>query len=93
MLQECWMERDGKGVRLHLLRIFQTSLAPEELALTLADMLILWYLDEPDDEDESPSTAANLIGLRQLLSMPNSLKRSPTLLFELFRSFCQAVKV
>ncbi len=92
MLQEWLKTRDGERVKLQLFRIFQTSLAPEELALTLTDMLILWCLDGPDDEDESPSTPANLIGLGRLLSMPKALKQSHTLLLELFRSFCQAVK-
>ena len=55
-------------------------------------MLIFWCLDEPDDEDESPSTPANLIGLARLLSMPEALKQSHTLLLELFRSTCQAVQ-
>lgn len=92
MLQEWLKTRDGELVKLQLFKIFQTSLAPEELALTLTNILILWCLDEPDDEDESPSTPANLIGLGRLLSMPKALKQSHTLLLELFRSFCQAVK-
>lgn len=92
MLQEWLKTRDGEHVKLHMFRIFQTSLAPEVLALTLTDMLILWCLDEPDDEDESLSTPANLMGLKQLLTMPEALKQSHTLLLELFRSFCQAVE-
>ena len=91
LLQEWLKTRDGERVKLQLFKIFQTSLAPEELALTLTDMLILWCLDSPDDEDELPSTPANLIGLGQLLSTPNTLKQSHILLLELFRSFCQAV--
>lgn len=92
MLQEWLKTRDGERVKWQLFNIFQTSLAPEELALTLTDMLILWCLDSPEDEDESPSTPANLIGLEQLLSIPNTLKQSHLLLLELLRSFCQAVK-
>ncbi len=92
MLQD-WLEtRDGERVKLQLFRIFQTSLTPEELALTLTDMLICWCLDEPDDKDESPPTPAYLIGLGRLLSMPKALKKSHALLHELFRSFCQAVE-
>ncbi len=92
MLQEWLKTRDAERVKLQLFRIFQTSLAPEELALTLTDMLIFWCLDGPDDEDESPSAPANLIGLGRLLSMPKALKQSHILLLELFQSFCQAVK-
>ena len=91
LLKEWLKTRDGERVKLQLFEIFQTSLAPEELALTLTDMLILWCLDPPDDEDELPSTPANLIGLGQLLSMPDTLKQSYYLLLEIFRSFCQAV--
>ena len=54
--------------------------------------MILWNLDPPDEEDVSSPLPANLLGLANLLSMPSTLKQSFNLLFELFRSFRNAVK-
>ena len=92
MLKNWVSTKEGERVKCRLFEIFQTSLAPEELALVLTNMMILWNLDPPDEEDVSSPLPPNLLGLANLLSMPSTLKQSFSLLLELFRSFCEAVK-
>lgn len=92
MLQNWTNTRDGERARLQLFKIFQIPLAPEELALALADMLTLWCLNPPADEGASQSVPASLLGLAEVLSEPHALEESYVLLLELFRSFRHAVK-
>lgn len=92
MLKNWVSTREGERVKCRLFEIFQASLAPEELALVLTNMMILWNLDPPDEEDVSSPLPPNLLGLANLLSIPSTLKQSFNLLLELFRSFRDAVK-
>lgn len=92
MLQDWTNTRDGERARLQLFKIFQVPLAPEELALALANMLTLWCLNPPADDGVSQSVPASLLGLAKVLSEPDALEESYVLLLELFRSFRHAVK-
>lgn len=81
--------KDGERARLRVLNVFQKALAPEELALTLANMLTLWCLNPPT---EAVTSQPNLVGLAELLYKPDTLEESHVLLLALFRSFRYAVK-
>ncbi len=67
-------------------------LAPEVLALVLADMLLLWTLKPPAEGSGVQSLPLNLSGLGQLLSQPGAFKESYNLLLDLLVSFSAAVK-
>ncbi|KAL6714257.1 hypothetical protein ACLMJK_007680 [Lecanora helva] len=92
MLQEWLGTEDGERAKSQSLDIFQISLAPEELALTVTDLLFFWCLDPPKDKDDAWSAPTDLIGLGQLLSKSKTLKQSYLLLLELLRSLRHAVK-
>lgn len=91
---ENWILRgDGRLTVSQVLKVFQDTLASEVLAMALADMLLLWTLDPPSEEDESQSTPSSLLGLGQLLSERSALRNSHSLLLVLSASFSNAIKV
>ena len=61
--------RDGERAKTKMAQIFQSSLAPEELALMLSVMALLWRLS-PFHFQSPP---ASLSSLNQLLSSPNTI--------------------
>ena len=89
--ERAWVNtKDGQRVRLRLLRGFQNSLTPEELALTLTDMLVYWKL-HPTDSAPTPSTTS-LVDLTALLSSTVPLEESYMILLELVGSFLRALE-
>lgn len=84
-----WIKtKDGGRARVELMKVFQSPLAPKELALTLSVMAFLWCLSPLEcEEDEFQSPPANLLSLAQLLSRPDTIGENEDLLLELHRSF------
>ncbi len=93
ILRNWTLQGDGQRTVSQLLQVFQGPLAPELLALALANMLLLWTLDPPFQVGEYQSTTSNLLGLRELLSGRKAFSHSYNLLLDLFASFRNAVKV
>ncbi len=91
MLQNWTKSEEGKRSRSQLLQSFQTALAPEELALSIAVMLTLWCLNPPADASTSQPRPANLIRLAYFLRKPNDIEESYPFLLQLLWSFWHAV--
>jgi len=93
ILQSWTHTGDGERTVYQVFQVFQTPLAPEVLALALADILLLWTLDPPSQVSGPQSITSNLLGLGQLLSERSALRNSYNLLLDLFASFRNAIKV
>lgn len=92
MLRNWVSTKEADQVKGQLFVMFQTSLAPVELAFLLITMQLLWNLDPSDKGNLPPPLPANYLGLTKLLSTPSALKQSYALIHEFYKSFYDAVK-
>ena len=92
MLREWIDSGDGKSAWCQLSQCFQEVVGPEELALGLAVMLVLWNINDPPSEADKSPWPPRLTRLDSILFWPSIIEESELFLSQLLWSFMYAIE-